>query len=93
MAPVTNQSIPSHPEIVKRLKRAQGQVRSIIGMLESERACLEIAQQLLAVENAIREAKKTLIRDHIDRCMDHAAAGGRGARAAIAEFKRITKYL
>lgn len=85
----------THPQILKRLKRAEGQVRSIIAMIEAERPCLDIAQQLLAVESAIREAKKVLIHDHLDHCLDKAAtaAGGREARSSIEEFKAITKYL
>ena len=82
----------THPQILKRLKRAEGQVRSIIAMIESARPCLEIAQQLQAVESAIRAAKKTLIHDHIDHCLGEAA-DGRTARASIEEFKTVTKYL
>ena len=36
----------SHPEIAKRLKRADGHLHSILTMLEEKRGCLEIAQQL-----------------------------------------------
>lgn len=82
----------THPQILKRLKRAEGQVRSIAAMIESGRPCLEIAQQLQAVESAIRAAKKTLIHDHIDHCLGEAA-DGRAARASIEEFKTVTKYL
>lgn len=82
----------SHPEVLKRLKRAEGQVRSVIGMIESARPCLEIAQQLQAVESAIRAAKKTLIHDHIDHCLDQAVDGGK-ARASVEEFKLVAKYL
>jgi len=83
----------THPQILKRLRRAEGQVRSVIAMIEAARPCLDIAQQLQAVQSAICEAKKTLIHDHIDHCLDKAAAGGRAARAPIEEFKTITKYL
>jgi DNA-binding FrmR family transcriptional regulator len=84
----------THPAIMKRLKRAEGHLRSIIEMLEAERSCLEIAQQLHAVEKAIANAKRTLIHDHIDHCLE-AAAGPvtRTQRAPIEEFKEITKYL
>jgi len=47
-----------HTDIVKRLKRANGHLKSIIEMLESGRDCLEIAQQMQAVEKAITNAKK-----------------------------------
>lgn len=84
----------THPGIVKRLKRAQGHLRTIIDMIEAERSCLELAQQLHAVEMAIASAKKTLIHDHIDACLERTTAGASpGAKDALAEFKDITKYL
>lgn len=84
----------SHPDIVKRLRRAEGHLRSIIAMLEEGRGCLELAQQLQAVEKAIANAKKTLIHDHLDHCLDLAVSDdGRKSKASVKEFKEITKYL
>ena len=84
----------SHPEIVKRLRRAEGHLRSVITMIEDGRPCLDLAQQLHAVEKAVNEAKKTLIHDHLDNCLEAAANGpGRSARAIAREFKAISKYL
>jgi DNA-binding FrmR family transcriptional regulator len=84
----------SHPDIIKRLKRADGHLKSIITMLEEGRSCLDIAQQLQAVESAVGNAKKTLVRDHIDHCLDHAVRhGSKHADDTIREFKAITKYL
>lgn len=84
----------AHPDVLKRLKRAQGHLKSIIAMLEEERGCLEIAQQLQAVEKAITNAKKTLVHDHIDHCLEHTVRDGSiSADDAISEFKEITKYL
>lgn len=85
---------PSHPEIVNRLRRADGHLRAIIEMIETGRPCLDIAQQLQAVEKAIVQAKKTLIQEHIDHCLDDLAAPlPREERARIEEFKLIAKYL
>jgi len=84
----------THPDIVKRLKRAEGHLRNVISMMEANRSCLDLAQQLHAVERAVAAAKKTLIHDHIDHCLAHAAEDGPGdAGRAIEEFKEITKYL
>jgi DNA-binding FrmR family transcriptional regulator len=80
----------SHPEIVKRLKRAEGHLRRVIEMFEEGRPCLDLAQQLHAVEKAVSEAKRTMIHDHIDHCLDSAAKGG---SATLAEFKSISRYL
>ena len=84
----------SHPDIIKRLKRAEGHLKSIITMLETDRGCLDIAQQLQAVENAISNAKKTLVHDHIDHCLERAVRKGtQSADDTIRDFKAITKYL
>ena len=84
----------THTDIIKRLKRANGHLTSVIGMIEAERACIDIAQQLFAVEKAIAQAKRTLIQDHIDHCLDAAMAGaGDDGIPATAEFKAIVKYL
>jgi DNA-binding FrmR family transcriptional regulator len=84
----------SHPEIIKRLKRAEGHLKSIVAMLEDGRECLDIAQQLQAVEKAIVNAKKTLVHDHIDHCLEHAVGTDPNqARTSVDEFKKITKYL
>lgn len=84
----------THPEIVKRLRRAEGHLRSIIDMIETQRPCRDVAQQLHAVEKAIGQAKKTLIHDHIQNCLEQAVGPlAREQRAPVEEFKAITKYL
>jgi DNA-binding FrmR family transcriptional regulator len=84
----------SHPDIVVRLKRAEGHLRSLIGMIEARRPCLELAQQLHAVESAIANAKRELIHDHMQHCLDEGVGGGeKSARAVLREFKALAKYL
>ena len=82
----------SHPEIVKRLKRAEGHLRKTITMIQDERACVDVAQQLHAVERAIAQAKKSFIHDHIDHCLD-GTSEAKDSRNMISEFKTISKYL
>lgn len=94
MAPSHSHLHATHPQIAKRLKRAEGHLRRVIGMIEEGRSCLDLAQQLHAVEKAIGEAKKTLIHDHIDHCLEVAANGHSPSTAvAVGEFKTISKYL
>lgn len=82
----------THPAVVKRLKRANGHLVSVINMIESGQSCTDIAQQLHAVEKAIQQAKRTLIQDHIEHCLDEAIAGPADVQV-VADFKAITKYL
>lgn len=79
-----------HAAIARRLKRATGHIETIVEMIEQGRPCVEIAQQLQAVESAIESAKKALIHDHIGHSL--AATGVKG-RAVLRDFRLIVKYL
>ena len=84
----------SHPKVINRLKRAAGHLRNVIAMLDEGRACLDVVQQMQAVESAIRAAKKTLIHDHLDHCLDAALqTRAKAAAPSMDEFKAIAKYL
>ena len=78
----------THPALVARLKRADGHLRAVIEMIEAGKPCLEIAQQMQAVEKAVANAKRALIHDHLDHCLDaeHSAADRD-------EMKAISRYL
>lgn len=80
----------SHPSIIKRLKRAQGHLAAVLAMIEAHRPCVDLAQQLHAVEKAISSAKRELINDHIEHCLtDSVETGG----SSLAELKQLAKYL
>jgi DNA-binding FrmR family transcriptional regulator len=82
------------PVIAARLKRAQGHLAAVVDMLEAGRPCMDLAQQLQAVEKAIGNAKKELIKDHINHCMEETSeALPREFRELIKEFQGVTKYL
>ena len=78
----------THPAVIARLKRADGHLRAVIDMIEAGKPCLEIAQQLRAVEKAVVNAKRALIHDHLDHCLDadHSPADRD-------ELKTISRYL
>jgi len=77
---------------MKRLKSANDHLASVIAMIEEERPCADIAQQLHAVEKAVQQAKRTLIQDHIDHCLDDALVDA-DAPPITADLKVITKFL
>ncbi|MEM9629500.1 MAG: metal-sensing transcriptional repressor [Pseudomonadota bacterium] len=83
----------SHPDVVKRLKRSEGHLRKTIQMIEEGRPCTDLAQQLHAVQKAVEQAKKMLIHDHIDHCLNGSASGEVDNKAVVAEFREISKYL
>ncbi len=66
----------SHPEAITRINRASGHLRSIVEMLEAERPCADILQQLSAVISALNGCRVLLLMDHLDSCLKSALKPG-----------------
>jgi uncharacterized protein len=82
------------PDLLKRLRRAEGHLASVVAMVRDGRDGLVIAQQMQAVIRALEESKRLLILDHIDHHLGEAAKPlPAEVRARLAEFREITKYL
>jgi DNA-binding FrmR family transcriptional regulator len=84
----------NNPDLVNRLKRAQGHFATILKMVEEGRDGIAIAQQMQAVIKALEKAKTVLIIDHIEHHLE-AVAGPlpREMRERLAGFGEIAKYL
>jgi DNA-binding FrmR family transcriptional regulator len=82
------------PDILNRLKRAQGHLSTVIAMVQGGRDGLVIAQQMQAVIKALENAKKMLILDHIDHHLGEVTGPlPPELQKKIAAFRDITKYL
>lgn len=72
-----------------RLKRAGGHLNKVISMIEEDQKCLSVSQQLHAVIKALEEAKKTIIHDHFEHCLNADKINSEDVK----EFKAIAKFL
>jgi DNA-binding FrmR family transcriptional regulator len=68
------------PEIKKnlqvRLRRVEGQVRGLQKMIEDERYCPEILEQMSAVHASLRSIERVLLRGHLQHCATEALRSG-----------------
>ena len=55
-----------------RLSRIEGQVRGVSGMLEAQRPCIDVLQQLASVQAALRGVTKEVLRNYLERCASDA---------------------
>ena len=60
--------------ILKRLRRVEGQVRGIAGMVEDERYCIDVLQQISAAQAALDKVAIALVDDHVRHCVMEADA-------------------
>ena len=56
-------------DVLKRLRRVEGQVRGIAGMVEDERYCIDVLQQISAAQAALDKVALALVDDHARHCV------------------------
>ncbi len=71
-----------------RLRRAEGQIRGLVRMLEEGRSCVEVAQQLGAVRAALDRVALDLLAAGLERCLREELAGNPHAHAARTKLQR-----
>ena len=69
--------------ILNRLKRIEGQVRGISRMVEEERYCIEVLQQMQAVKAALSRAETEILKNHAACCVAEAIASGDEAEQRV----------
>lgn len=55
--------------LLKRLRRAEGQVRGIAAMVDDDRYCIDVLQQISAVQAALDKVALLLVDDHVRHCV------------------------
>jgi DNA-binding FrmR family transcriptional regulator len=63
-------------KLLKRLARAEGQVRGVARMVEEDRYCIDILTQLAAVDVALESVALEILDDHVKHCVAGALASG-----------------
>lgn len=61
--------------LLKRLKRAEGQVRGVSRMVEDDKYCIDILTQISAAQAALDKVALELVRDHAKYCLSNDAIG------------------
>lgn len=70
----------------KRLRRIEGQVRGLQRMVEEDKYCIDVLDQVAAVTRALQAVAVELLDDHLAHCVaDALATGGKEAEAKVAE--------
>jgi DNA-binding FrmR family transcriptional regulator len=63
-------------DVLLRLRKISGQVQGITKMVEEDRYCVDVLQQLSAVNSAVESASKVVVRNYLERCVTDAINGG-----------------
>ncbi len=66
-------------EIVRRLKSVEGHVRGVQRMIEEDAYCIDVVNQIVAVQRALKKVSGMVLDDHLHSCVTDAMRGPDGA--------------
>ena len=66
-------------QIINRLRRIEGQVGGIARMVEEDRYCIDVLNQVQAVKAALHRAESEILKRHAACCVSEAIASGDAA--------------
>lgn len=59
-------------EIVRKIKIARGQLDGILQMIDDDRYCIDISNQIMATEAVLKKANQEILQAHIRNCVANA---------------------
>jgi len=62
--------------LLNRLRRIEGQVRGVARMVEEDRYCIDVMNQIRAVRAALARVESELLKGHLDHCIESAIVSG-----------------
>ena len=81
---------PNKEALIKRLNRIEGQVRGVAKMIVEDRYCVDILNQVSALQSALDAVAMQLLENHTQGCMQSAIQSGNG-KAAIDELMAVVR--
>jgi DNA-binding FrmR family transcriptional regulator len=82
------QNIETKENLIRRLKRIEGQVRGVQAMLGEERDCQEVMQQLTAIHSAVQSTSRIFLQDYASACLTEMDEGIQSPSDASLKDKR-----
>jgi DNA-binding FrmR family transcriptional regulator len=83
---------PFHKDALKLLKTARGHIDGVIKMIEEERYCIDISNQILAIIAILKKTNTSVLNKHIDRCVRNAVSSN-DIDEKIIELQNIMKCI
>jgi DNA-binding FrmR family transcriptional regulator len=66
---------PSHKDNLVALRRIEGQVRGVQGMIENGEYCIDILNQIYAIKGALGRIEEKILKKHFQHCVTEAVKG------------------
>ena len=82
---------PNHRDQLASLRRIEGQVRGITKMIEEEKYCIDILDQIKAVKNSISTVEGRVLKNHLKACVKDALRSDKEFDKKVEELLKTLK--
>ncbi|KAA6451938.1 metal-sensitive transcriptional regulator [Bacillus swezeyi] len=72
-------------QIMKRLKRVEGQVGGVLRMMNEEKNCKDVVSQLSAIRSAVDKTIAVIVADNLEKCLKEEMASGGDTQKMVEE--------
>ncbi|MDF2879168.1 MAG: transcriptional regulator [Clostridia bacterium] len=69
---------PERKKALQSLKTSRGQIEGIIKMIEDDRYCMDISNQIIAAQGLLKKANLLILRQHLNHCVKDACMSEKG---------------
>ncbi|MBF2755351.1 MAG: metal-sensitive transcriptional regulator [Gammaproteobacteria bacterium AqS3] len=84
-------SHPSHKEQLASIRRIEGQVRGVEKMIEDEKYCIDILNQLRAIKSSIITVEGKILKRHLKACIKNSLSDGEDFDEKVEELLKALK--
>ena len=84
-------SHPSHKKEIPSIRRIEGQLRGIAKMIEEEKYCVDILNQIKAVRKSIASVEGKILKTHLEGCVKDSLKGEKEFEGKIEEIIKVLK--
>lgn len=78
---------------LQSLKTAKGQIEGIIKMIEDDRYCIDISNQIFAAQSLLKKANLIILENHLSHCVKDACINGQGDEKIDEIMKILDKII
>ena len=82
-------------QVLQLLKTARGQIDGIVRMIDEDRYCMDVSNQIMATQSLLGKANATVLKAHMESCVRDAMESGSGAEKdeKLLEIERLLDKL
>ena len=82
---------PSHKDQLVNINRIEGQVRGVARMIEEEKYCIDILNQIKAIKSAVSTVEGNILKNHLKACVKDTLSSEEDFNEKVDELLKTLK--